>query len=373
MVYWFHSASLGEYEQIRPILSGLKEVEDDCICVVSFFSPSGYDHVKDDNIDCKIYLPFDFIWNCNRALKIVNPTKLIFAEYDVWPNFVWCAEKLNITTTLFSARIHSKSKKNLPLIKIFYKHFYRCIDFIYTISDRDYRGIRTLLADNGSGKSLIKVLGNPRYDSVKQSADEYTEQRTKSLINRPTRLIAGSVWPDDENVILNPLVEIMNKQDGLQLYWVPHEPNNKYIEKSLKSFEFRGFKAKLFSDCKNGELDTARLVLVDKVGILSRLYWKGKFAYIGGGFSKGIHNVMEPAMARLPVIMGPKYYNSDAAEELVNNGGGYPITQDTEFFDIVTKFLDNKEFYLRSSIAATDVIHKNIGSSTRVVRGIIRD
>ena len=108
LVYWFHCASHGEYDQVRPVLRGLKEIETNCTVVVSFFSPSGFSNVNDDYIDLKIYLPFDFPWSVSKMLRLVRPHKLIFAEYDVWPNFVWSAEKLKIHTTLFSARLHRK-------------------------------------------------------------------------------------------------------------------------------------------------------------------------------------------------------------------------------------------------------------------------
>ena len=115
------------------------------------------------------------------------------------------------------------------------------------------------------------------------------------------------------------------------------------------------------------------MIIMDQVGYLSQLYWQGRVAYVGGGFTTGIHNVMEPAMARLPTIFGPKYHNSHAAEELLENGGGFTVNTKNEFRDTVNRLLDDQPFLLHSSTAATHVIHKNIGSATRVVRGILRD
>ena len=121
-IYWFHAASLGEYEQIKPVLTGLKEVEPDSLFILSFFSPSGFDFVKDHDIDCKIYLPFDFKWIVRLYLKRINPRKLILAGYDVWPNLIWVAKDLNIHTVLFAARFSKKSTKMYTVIKMFYRN-----------------------------------------------------------------------------------------------------------------------------------------------------------------------------------------------------------------------------------------------------------
>ena len=109
------------------------------------------------------------------------------------------------------------------------------------------------------------------------------------------------------------------------------------------------------------------------MGFLSRHYWQGRFAYIGGGFTTGIHNVMEPAIARLPTVFGPRYHNSHAAEELLETGGGFSVKTKDQFFNIINRLISDQQFFLKSSSAATEVIHRNIGSSTRVVRGILRD
>ena len=372
LILWFHAASAGEYEQIRPVLTGLKEVEPDCFCVVSFFSPSGYNYVNDSNIDCKIYLPVDFYWNCWRALRLVHPHKLIFAEYDMWPNFVWVAKRLGIKTTLFAARIHKGSSRIWPIISNLYKHVYDCINSIYTVSEADHISVQRLFSKRG--RRIVRVLGNPRYDRVKELADNNNSvKRTESVFERKLRLIAGSVWPVDEDVILPPILDLLRENDDFFLYWVPHEPSEKFLTKSIKSFESNDLSPILLSECKNGELRNSRVVIIDRVGILAELYWQGRIAYVGGGFSTGIHNVMEPAIARLPTLFGPRFHNSDAAEELVKTGGGFSISSHDEFRSILGKLIANHDFFLQSSLAATDVIHQNVGSATRVVRGILRD
>ncbi|MFQ6615578.1 MAG: 3-deoxy-D-manno-octulosonic acid transferase [Fidelibacterota bacterium] len=371
LVYWFHVASHGEYEQVRPVLGGLKEVEPEAVTVVSFFSPSGYEHAQDPNIDCKVYLPTDFYWNCWRSLRTVRPHKLIFAEYDLWPNFVWCAKRLGIRTTLFSARIHKGSSKVWPVLKSLYRQVYKHLDSVYTVSEKDYISVRRLLGRKN--RSVVRVLGNPRYDRVRELAEKSFTDQNASVMERERRLIAGSVWPEDEEVILPSILEIMSTMDELLLFWVPHEPTSKFLSRTLRSFESSGLPAKLFSQCRDGDIQHYRVIVVDRVGILAGLYWQGQIAYVGGGFSSGIHNVMEPAIARLPILFGPRFHNSDAAEELIELGGGFCVTSHHEFQSTVERLLKDQDFYLKSSLAATEVIHRNIGSAVRVVRGILRD
>ena len=129
----------------------------------------------------------------------------------------------------------------------------------------------------------------------------------------------------------------------------------------------------LLSSKNETQLNGGRVYIVTVVGILSKLYWHGQIAYLGGGFTSGVHNVMEPAIARLPVLFGPKYSRSHEAGELIRSGGGYSVGNAKETYEILGKLLEDKNYFINASYAATQVIHDNIGSSTRVVRGIIRD
>ena len=370
-IYWFHSASHGEFEQVMPILRGLKEVKKDCYIIASFFSPSGYNNVDDPNIDCKIYLPFDFIWSIRRALKIIKPKKLIFASYDIWPNIVWLASRRKIHTNVFAARFDHNTSKLLPIIKNFYRTVYQSFSTIYTITEEDnYRLNKILLPKN---KPIVRVLGNPRYDRVKEKADKFTKDHTITVLMRDKRLILGSIWPEDEKKIINSIFQLMKEDEELCILWVPHEPSEKYVQSSIQKFEAQGYKPKIIQSKNTRKIRNSRVVILGVVGVLSKFYWQGQIAYIGGGFSSGIHNIMEPAIARIPVIFGPKYRKSHAAIELLKAGGGFSINNGIEFYDIMKILLNDKNRFLDASFAATKVIHDNIGSATRIVRSIIRD
>ena len=218
---------------------------------------------------------------------------------------------------------------------------------------------------------MLRVLGSPRYDRVKNIRVELNQNNNKDNFNRPFRLVAGSMWPDDDRIILETLIELSLKIDEFSFTWVPHEPDLKYI-KLINS--------KLFASGLNPELlsnvDTrinSKCIIIDKVGSLARHYWDAKFAYIGGGFSTGVHNVMEPAIAGLPTIFGPKYHNSHTAEELIKFGGGFNINTRKEFLNVMKKLIQNENFCSSSSSASSEVIYSNLGSSSRVLRGILSD
>ena len=370
-IYWFHASSHGEYEQLKPVIEGLKDVEPSSKIIVSFFSPSGFNNIDDPEIDCKVYLPLDFPWSVARVLLLLKPKKVIIAEYDVWPNLIWMAKLRGIPTTVFSVHFSDGTPKLLPLIKNFYRSVYGDISNIYAEAHSDYDMVNQLLGKKS--KSIVRVLGNPRYDQVKKKTDQFTEKRTLSVFLRNKQIIAGSVWKEDEYIILNPLTKYLNENINVSLVWVPHETNPKQIDRAFEYFSEAGLSTSIHREKRLPVFGKTRVVIVGVVGLLSSLYWSGQIAYIGGGFSTGVHNVMEPAIARLPVIFGPKYKNSHAAKELVLSNGGYSISNSEEFSDTLNKIFSDKNYFLNTSLSATDVIHKNLGSATRVVRGILRD
>ncbi len=371
IIYWFHASSHGEFLQTKPVLLGLKEVEPHAKLIVSFFSTSGYQHVNDESIDCKIYLPLDFYWTVKSALRLVRPEKLIFAAYDIWPNLIWAAKELGIPTVLFAARFKKGTGKLLPVVRNFYHHVYKDFHSIYTITKTDHNHLQLMLEN--SSNTTVRVFGNPRYDHVKSTADKFTTEHTKSVLSRKKRIIFASIHDEDERIIYESVLRLLNDYESLSILWVPHEPIPSVIDASVQRFEELGFKVSVFSKQTPYDKDDPKVIVVDVVGVLSHLYWDGIIAYVGGGFSTGIHNVMEPAIARLPILFGPKYKNFHEAEELIKSGGGWSIENGEELFDKINILLSDDSKIIPASFAATDVIHRNVGAATRVVRGIIRD
>ena len=369
-IYWFHASSHGEFEQVKPVLAGLKEVEPFSFSVVSFFSPSGYNHVNDEHIDCKIYLPFDFPWLIRKCLNVVQPKKIILAAYDVWPNMIWVSKSMDIHSALFAAQFSEGTSKLSPVIRNFYRNVYGSLSAIYTISEQDNKSLQRILYP--MKHPIVRVLGNPRYDQVKQKADKFTSERTESVLLRPKRLLAGSIHLEDEHVILDSIVNLMEDISDLSLIWVPHEPSDRIVSEAEFFFRSKNFTTGRLG-LKNPNEIEKRVIIVDTIGKLSQLYWDGQVAYIGGGFSSGVHNVMEPAIARLPVFFGPHYKNFIEAKELIADGGGFSIENGMDLYQGIKNLFEDRVAFIKASYAATEVIHRNLGSATRVVRNLIHD
>jgi len=369
-IYWFHASSHGEFEQVKPVLKGLKEVEPSSFSVVSFFSPSGYNHVNDELIDCKIYLPFDFPWLIRKYLNVVQPKKIILAAYDVWPNMIWISKSKGIHSALFAAQFSEGTSKLSPVIRNFYRNVYGSLSAIYTISEQDNKRLQRILYP--IKRPIVRVLGNPRYDQVKQKAGKFTTEQTESVLLRPKRLLVGSIHIEDEHVILDSIVNLMQDINDLSLIWVPHEPSDRIVSKAESFFQSKNFTTARLGLKNPNQIET-RVIIVDSIGKLSQLYWDGQVAYIGGGFSSGVHNVMEPAIARLPVFFGPHYKNFIEAKELIADGGGFSIENGTDLYQGIKNLLEDRVAFIKASYAATEVIHRNLGSATRIVRNLIHD
>ena len=370
-IYWFHAASLGEFYQVKPVLEGLKEVEPDSLAVISFSSPSGFENAKSSSIDLRVYMPFDFPWTVRNALKIINPKKIIFASYDIWPNMVWIADKRKVHTNIFAARVIDGSLKIKFGFSSFYQSVYRAMSTIYTVATKDYIRMQSIIGD--SKRPILRALGNPRYDMVMKTVDEFTQEHQQSVLSREKRIIIGSAHSEDDAFLIPILADIIHEHPEYKILYAPHEPSESEIARIQKAFSDLGIVVPVHKKKKLLILSDDPVVIVGVVGVLSKLYWQGQIAYIGGGFSTGIHNVMEPAIARLPVIFGPRYHHAHEAEELLNNGGGFTINNGDEFRLILEKLIENNDYFLNSSFAATNVIHQNLGSSTRIIRSLIRD
>ena len=338
--------------------------------VVSFFSPSGYNHVNDEHIDCKIYLPFDFPWLIRKCLNVVQPKKIILAAYDTWPNMIWISKSIGIHSALFAAQFSEGTSKLSPVIRNFYRNVYGSLSAIYTISEQDNKRLQRILYP--IKRPIVRVLGNPRYDQVKQKAGKFTTEQTESVLLRPKRLLVGSIHIEDEHVILDSIVNLMQDINDLSLIWVPHEPSDRIVSEAESFFQSKNFTTARLGLKNPNQIET-RVIIVDSIGKLSQLYWDGQVAYIGGGFSSGVHNVMEPAIARLPVFFGPHYKNFIEAKELIADGGGFSIENGTDLYQGVKNLLEDRVAFIKASYAATEVIHRNLGSATRIVRNLIHD
>ena len=370
-IYWFHASSLGEFFQVKTVIEKLKEEKDDLICIVSFSSPSGFNHANSDAMDLKFYIPFDFPWTINRVLNVIKPKKIMFASYDLWPNLVWISRLKGIHVNLYSVKTKKSSLRNNQISQHIYRSIYSSLSSLYTISEEDMKDVCDILGSNPGPE--LRVVGNPRYDLVMNEATEFRQNDVEKLNDRDMRIIIGSVHKEEEDYLVPALVQLMNENPDLKVLYALHEPTDSALREIKKKFHYHGIKGAVFRKKTDLKLPNNPLVILGVVGVLSRLYWQGQIAYVGGGHSTGVHNVMEPAVARLPVIFGPRYHNSHEAEELINNNGGFCVKDGQEFLSIIKNLISDSKYHKMTSLLASDVVYKNVGSTREMVQQIFCD
>ena len=369
-VYWFHVSSLGEFYQIAPLLSLLKEKNPQITRIVSFSSPSGYNNVKDELYHLKFYLPFDFIWSTINVFKIIRPTKIIFSSYDLWPNLLFLSRYYNIPTILTSLRIPSSSKKNNLILKSFYQSLYRLFHSIFTITSNDEVRLRNIL------KSLEKtpdicVLGNPRFDFVKDHFELKNVDIPKiDILERKNTIIVASSHLEDDKVVVPALIKILELYPDWNILYVPHDLDTSPTKKIKIQFNKKGIEPALHTG-NHEDIPDKKVVIIRSIGVLANLYWISKISYVGGGFSTGVHNVMEPALAKLPLIFGPRHKNAPEAEQLIKNRGGFLIQNSNDFFLIIVKLIKDDKKIKDASERSRDIIERNLGASKKIIKKII--
>ena len=354
-IYWFHSSSYGEYQQVETLIDKLKKSDPNIGIVTSFFSPSGFENVKDNNIDLKIYLPFDFILTSYKALKLVKPKKIFFTSSDFWPSFLFVANNLNITTILTSARYRNS-----------YKIFLNMFDKIFCISENDYQLMKRNIVND-----KITVTGNPRYDRILNNLNN-VKYKIKSDIKENKVLILASMWMEDNKIIFENLIGSSLINNFEKIIIVPHEISEKYINYYCSALKERNFTFKVIDSYQNFETFSEKFIIVNKVGFLSKLYMQTSITYIGGGFSKsGIHNIIEPAAASNPVIFGPNFLNSNKldAQGLINISGGFSIESFNVFKEKINWLL-NIENFKYSSDRCKSFVMENSGSTEKIIEVI---
>ena len=363
-IYWFHCSSYGEYLQVEQIINGLKKKDNNCIILLSFFSPSGFVNCKNDNVDCKIYLPFDFLWTIKKAIKIVSPNAIVLANNDIWYNFLNVSQSMNIKTYLIGAESKRFYKNKFSAAYYFYKPIYFSFSKIFAVDENDQKDIFNYLKNKTI--SEIPITGNPRFDQVIQRSKKQHERGKIDISKRADILLMASMHKEDRNMILAQLIKYL-KNTNIQVYWISHEPNsqeNKYLS---NIFNRNSLSTEVIDSIQSiGQIDS-RIVIINAVGVLADLYWTTKVAYIGGGFSSGVHNLMEPAVAGVPMIFGPRYKKFKEAVEIVSQNAGRSISKSIDFNKFLDFYFNSKENLTHSSKSARNIILNHFGASVKIL------
>ena len=367
-VFLIHSASLGEFEQAKPVIRGLKAIRPDIEIVASFTSPSGFKNAERiREVALFTYLPFDSFLNSRRFIQRLRPAKIIFVTYELWPNLIHLAQRYRIPTYLISARIREGSTKLKPVIRTFFSELYRSLNYIYAISDEHKKSVLKLI---GSVNITVLTLGDTRYDQVIQRSREMIYKKIPKIFNDGFVFIAGSLWPQDARHLLPALYRTLREYRQLKIIIAPHEPVEYVLEEFEDAFLTEGFETVRLSQ-REVTPGLQRVVLVDRVGILAELYHQAHLAFVGGSFRGSIHNVMEPAVAGLPVLFGPTYTNSQEAKLLLEAGGARCCDNEVCIYEVLCNFLTHPEEYQQAALSSRQVILENMGASARTVKEIL--
>lgn len=353
---WVHCASAGEFEQARPVIEAIRSRHERYKILVTFFSPSGYELRKNyADAHYVTYLPMDIGSNACEFVKLVSPVMAIFVKYELWQGYLQALANRDIPLFLISAHF----TKDHVFFKWYGAPFRKTLNLVSTIFVQSESSCRLL--------STIKinhcvVAGDTRFDRVISIADNKVrvEKIETFLAKKQKVLVAGSTWPEDENV----LFEWLRQAPDWSLIIVPHEISNAHIESITGTFN-----AARFSVLANGDTD-ARILIVDSVGLLSRIYRYATVSYVGGGFGKGIHNTLEAAVYGKPVLFGPHFQRFQEATELIECGGAFSISDVKQLKDIIARFEEEPEWLAESGRAAANFVRSKAGATSRIMKYI---
>lgn len=335
-VIWMHASSLGEYEQGLPVLNALKDRYPNYKFAVSFFSPSGYEVVKDKSwADVIFYLPLDTSLNAKELIKALHPSCAIFVKYDFWFHLLNELSKNKIQTIFISSIFRENQIYFKPngkwMVSILKK-----INHFFVQNDKSLRLLNSIHI------SQATVAGDTRFDRVKMLLNlKHDLPWLAQFKQNNTLVIAGSTWKKDDELFINFINSNTNKK--LKFVIAPHNMNKEYFNDLKYKFNCKV----LFYSEISPELNLSdfSVLILDTIGILNSVYSYGDISYVGGGFGKeGVHNVLEPAVYKQPVIFGPIYDKFIEAEELSNSNGGIVIKNQSEFNSIINSLVLDPDY-----------------------------
>lgn len=353
---WFHAASLGEFEQGRPVMEALKQEQPDTKILLTFFSPSGYEIRKNYNgADYILYLPADSAANARHFVEHFRPDAAVFIKYEFWYNYLHELKKRSIPTYLISSIFRAEQ----PFFKTWGNLHREMLGFFTRLFVQDEESVRLLESIHIKNTELT---GDTRFDRVKQIAEGAKSiDKVEKFCNQVPAVVCGSTWPLDEDL----LIDYINDYSGTCIYkWIltPHEIGESHIKTILGKCKRKTVR---YSDEK-ADFSNAEVLVIDCIGLLSSIYRYGQISYIGGGFGVGIHNTLEAAVYGIPVIFGPKYQKFKEAVNLIQAGGAFTIHNGEELKEILDTLTSTPQIaksaghnalqYVNSQLGATQII-----------------
>jgi len=358
---WFHVASAGEFLQAQPLID--RCIAEGAECVVTFSSVNAFhwlqrpDQTETQNLLAAEFLPVDKIHNIRSLLGLLQPSRLVWVSYDLWPNLVWEAHRQGIPQSLISGIIHAGSLRTVNFIgRSFYHSLYECLEHILTVSEADSQRVLSAIPDHPQ----VKVMGDTRCDSVLERRNNLEIPQLPPAAKDSFVFVAGSTWPLDETCIFPGLQEALNKFPELFLVLAPHEPTEEHL-KNAENF-FSGTQMVRWSQVNTATLDV-RILLIDSVGILAGIYHSAKIAYVGGAFTTGVHNILEPAAMGAAVAFGPKHSNSMEALIMLEQKLATTVKNSSEFQNWLFDILGNQELCDQLGRSSKEFVETQAGAA----------
>lgn len=357
---WFHAASLGEFEQGRPMMEKIKAKHPEYKILLTFFSPSGYEVRKNYNgADVICYLPFDTPYRVKKFLNLARPSMAVFIKYEFWGNYLKELDNRGIPVYIISA-IFRPDQLFFQWYGKSYRKMLHYFTHLFVQDERSQQLLQTF------GIQEVSVTGDTRFDRVLDIHKQAREIRivekfvSHTPAKQPVVLVAGSSWPEDEEI----LIPYFHAHPEMKLIIAPHEIHREHllsIESMLKRPSVR------LSEAHEDDLSTKDCLIIDSFGLLSSIYRYGQLAYIGGGFGAGIHNTLEAAVYGIPVLFGPKYHKFKEAKDLIRVGGGFSVADAEAFRRQMDELLTRRESLEAAGKAAGGFVHKNAGATEKIL------
>ena len=358
---WFHASSLGEFEQARPVMERYRQLHPEHRILLTFFSPSGFEVRKNyAGADAVCYLPPDTLRNARQLVAVVHPVAAFFVKYDFWFNYLHELRHNEVPTYLFSAIFRPKQYFFQPWGHWYLQKLHDCFRHIFVQNEESLQLLQS------HGIPHCSIAGDTRYDRVAQIAqaaepDPVAEAFTQ---NAGKVLVCGSTWPPDEEI----LSELRMKNEELRIILAPHVIS----EEHLKQIEEHFPDSIRYSVAATGNsgLSGKRTLIIDNIGLLSKLYRYASVAYIGGGFGRGIHNTLEAVAFGKPVLFGPNYGKFQEAHDLIRLGGGWSHQNYTEMEAHLMPLLSDSDTLARATQACHHLMEQNTGSADLIIHTI---
>lgn len=362
---WFHAASVGEYEQARPIISEMRRRGHGPIAV-THFSPSGVTYAQDNRSgDLHDYLPLDRFADMSALIKAWRPRALIFVKYDCWPNLMMAAQANDVPIFLLAASLPPRSWRLSRPLRPFFRSVYDLCTSIGTGHPADADRFRLLLGP----RARVQVTGDTRAKQVIIRFESSAGGALVGILKRwgERRLVLGSTWPADEQLWWPILPTLLEAQPKLNLVLVPHEPHPHRLRDIEAILSRLAISSRRLSDIDHDpdSLQGARCLLVDRVGVLAEIYHAASLTYVGGSFTTGVHSTLEPAISASPVLFGPRIDNAEEALELVSRQAGRLLRTPREALQAAMDYLADDEMRANAGNRARELVLGQRGAAVR--------